>query len=207
MTIAHDKDPQAAQFAPHTYQMREGYERCSYCGSVAPSALAVLLKTEGTAVEWADFKYGWPHKIYVTGPGIPHLKFYTVHLKDATPEEVGVIEGAMKLHFVWEGDTGVKWFPILGELEEVADIPVKIEIKLPPKKTIFEQSLDSVWAKKQAADADYEALRDMRRTLHNTESVIREMPDSLGGLRDDMQAIFDNHREANGWPEWNILGG
>lgn len=44
----------------------EHFRRCSYCGSVNPDDLAA----EPTwRAEWADRKYGWPHKFYV---GIPN---------------------------------------------------------------------------------------------------------------------------------------
>jgi hypothetical protein len=32
--------------------------------------------------EWADWKHGWPHKLYVEGPDQMHIKFYSVHLTD-----------------------------------------------------------------------------------------------------------------------------
>lgn len=44
----------------------EHFRRCSYCGSINPDDLAaepVLLR-----VDWADPKYGWPHKLYVDIP-------------------------------------------------------------------------------------------------------------------------------------------
>ena len=40
----------------------EHFRRCSYCGSVHPEDLAA--EALWTA-EWADQKYGWPHKFYV----------------------------------------------------------------------------------------------------------------------------------------------
>lgn len=36
---------------------------CSYCGCVNPED---LVKEKGWHAEWADQKYGWPHKFYVT---------------------------------------------------------------------------------------------------------------------------------------------
>lgn len=43
----------------------EHFRRCSYCGSIHPDDLAV----ESTwRAEWADQKYGWPHKFYVDIP-------------------------------------------------------------------------------------------------------------------------------------------
>lgn len=43
----------------------EHYRTCSYCGSVHPEDLAV---EESWRAEWADRKYGWPHKFYVHIP-------------------------------------------------------------------------------------------------------------------------------------------
>jgi hypothetical protein len=40
----------------------EHFRRCSYCGSVHPADLAA---EPGWRAEWADRKYGWPHKFYV----------------------------------------------------------------------------------------------------------------------------------------------
>ena len=37
---------------------------CEYCGSMHPRELAAALRL-GASVHWADFKYGWPHKLYV----------------------------------------------------------------------------------------------------------------------------------------------
>ncbi len=37
---------------------------CGYCGSMHPRDLAAAIAL-GASVHWSDFKYGWPHKIYV----------------------------------------------------------------------------------------------------------------------------------------------
>jgi hypothetical protein len=39
---------------------------CGYCGSMHPQELAAAIRL-GATVSWADFKYGWPHKVYVAG--------------------------------------------------------------------------------------------------------------------------------------------
>lgn len=41
----------------------EHFRRCNYCGSMHPDDLAA--EPAGTRIEWADRKYGWPHKFYV----------------------------------------------------------------------------------------------------------------------------------------------
>ena len=58
----------------------EGFRRCSYCGSVHPLD---LLKARdegriGKVDRSVDWKYGWPHKIYVDVNG-HFAKFYSIH--------------------------------------------------------------------------------------------------------------------------------
>jgi hypothetical protein len=43
----------------------EHFRRCSFCGSVSPDDLAA---EPAWRAEWADRKYGWPHKFYVDVP-------------------------------------------------------------------------------------------------------------------------------------------
>lgn len=43
----------------------EHFRRCSYCGCINPED---LVAEKGWHAEWADQKYGWPHKFYVTIP-------------------------------------------------------------------------------------------------------------------------------------------
>lgn len=109
---------------------------CGYCGSMHPTELVAAIKG-GAGVSWADFKYGWPHKVYVesapnryagemevrsqvyengkvtNGPEAPaaaltHGKFYTLHLMDANIEQRAIIERAMGLQFEFKDD-GVRW--------------------------------------------------------------------------------------------------
>lgn len=40
----------------------EHFRRCSYCGSIHPDDLS---SEPGWEPQWADMKYGWPHKFYV----------------------------------------------------------------------------------------------------------------------------------------------
>lgn len=90
------------------YRVRDdGKEHCDFCGSLSPTALVEMLKA-GAGLSQADMKYGWPHKFYVERASWG--KFYTVHLVDATPEERDIIERAMGLHIVFDGDR-VGWRP------------------------------------------------------------------------------------------------
>lgn len=68
---------------------RAGEDRrtCSYCGCVHPADLLRLIEA-GAEVGGSDWKYGWPHKFYVTTPSNPEqkgiwAKWYNEHLKDA----------------------------------------------------------------------------------------------------------------------------
>lgn len=87
---------------------------CDWCGSISPWDLARLIRTERIGLDSADQKYGWPHKFYLR-PHVLHapVKFYTIHLEDATPEDRDVIERAIGYHFeftkVGPGRTDVRW--------------------------------------------------------------------------------------------------
>jgi len=49
------------------------YRTCSYCGSVNPSD---IVNVENLGDEWADWKYGWPHKLYLSLPNpTPDLEY------------------------------------------------------------------------------------------------------------------------------------
>ncbi|MGY6019618.1 hypothetical protein [Streptomyces spinosirectus] len=53
----------------------EHFRTCSYCGSIHPEDLAA---EANWAAEWADRKYGWPHKFYVSVPSRnPDQRFVT----------------------------------------------------------------------------------------------------------------------------------
>lgn len=86
---------------------------CSYCGSMHPADLARMLREEGTRLDEADRKYGWPHKFYLHGGSMQTRgarKFYTVHLQDASEEDRLTIELHMGLRFEFSNEgTSVKW--------------------------------------------------------------------------------------------------
>lgn len=84
-SIAHQKDGQARQFYPDGLapwrdatppdvmagKSTGSLRSCQFCGSMHPADLAAAIKA-GATVEWADWKYGWPHKLYVNGVPNPH---------------------------------------------------------------------------------------------------------------------------------------
>lgn len=106
----HDGDPSAQRWGPSQWvgTVRGGRAvlTCSYCGSLHPQVvLDVLGDVEAMRPPWmrdgdgagpvpddawqswigldlADMTYGWPHKLYLQGPGVGGLKFYTVHAID-----------------------------------------------------------------------------------------------------------------------------
>jgi len=58
----------AARWSGWTWQAPargEHFRRCSFCGSVHPADLAA---EPAWTPQWADQKYGWPHKFYVDIP-------------------------------------------------------------------------------------------------------------------------------------------
>lgn len=78
---AHEKDPNALRFEPHTWNRpteARPFRTCSYCGSIHPTDLLALLHG-GDKLTLADKKYGWPHKFYTED----YNKFYSLHMLDA----------------------------------------------------------------------------------------------------------------------------
>jgi hypothetical protein len=64
---------------------RDGLRWCSYCGSLHPEDLCNGLEQGRFKLGGADWKYGWPHKFYVSPVGNPGGyvgKFYNEHLTD-----------------------------------------------------------------------------------------------------------------------------
>ncbi len=59
---------------PHAYRVRDNltaldhpYRTCAYCGSIHPQDLLTVLKAGGR-MHGSDWKYGFPHKMYVDVP-------------------------------------------------------------------------------------------------------------------------------------------
>lgn len=107
---ARGKEPAFRHFKAHEEEVLS----CDWCGSIYPGDLARLIRNQRIGLDPADQKYGWPHKFYLR-PSVLHapVKFYTVHLQDATPEDRDVIEKAMGIHIeftkVGGGRTDVRW--------------------------------------------------------------------------------------------------
>lgn len=108
----------------HEPRRGEHFRRCSFCGSIHPEDLAA---ETGWRAEWADRKYGFPHKFYVDIPNRnPDALFYMgsssggdrskppaiglaglewVAWEDLTPEQVAI------LHRDGVGRPGGEWHP------------------------------------------------------------------------------------------------
>lgn len=56
----------------HSVYTQGRIRSCGYCGSMHPSDLVAAIRA-GAHVYWADFKYGWPHKVYVEGVPNPYV--------------------------------------------------------------------------------------------------------------------------------------
>lgn len=93
------------------WQLRDdGLRHCNYCGSLHPEDFLRLMD-HGVHVGGSDWKYGWPHKFYVTTdskPGAPGLfaKWYNEHLQD---EGYGDVEMA-KLLLMIEHHAGIQFY-------------------------------------------------------------------------------------------------
>lgn len=132
---AHNQDSFASRFGVATWRDPEGilddgyegrpYRACSYCGSIHPEDLMAALAA-GAKLRGADWKYGWPHKFYVSeipnplvgqaikigssykdGVSTPMMgiagpttwaKWYNEHLTDLDPETFAKLAAMLKEH-------------------------------------------------------------------------------------------------------------
>jgi hypothetical protein len=62
----------------------EHFRTCSYCGCVHPDDLAV---ESNVRADWADMKYGWPHKFYVDIPNKNPGRQYVLSSAKFQPRE------------------------------------------------------------------------------------------------------------------------
>lgn len=68
----------------------EHFRRCSYCGSVNPDD---LVAEPDWHANWADMKYGWPHKFYVDIPNRDPDRRYIVSASDTRPTGLRADDG------------------------------------------------------------------------------------------------------------------
>lgn len=73
----------------------EHFRRCSYCGSMHPEDLVTIARGR---VDWADRKYGWPHKFYVHVPNQNPEALFCVGSSplviDGSPNPQGLVNAA-----------------------------------------------------------------------------------------------------------------
>ena len=73
------------------YSPFQPWRTCSYCGSMHPSDLLEAL-SQGANLSTADWKYGWPHKLYVNRINNPYpdLPIVTSHAATSTLSDSGL---------------------------------------------------------------------------------------------------------------------
>ncbi len=117
------------------------FRTCSYCGSIHPADLLAALSIGKATLHGSDWKYGYPHKLYVEGmpnlfegeqcergssykdgvstpilgkpPAFIHGKFYTEHFLD---EGFGVAE-LTALSDAVEDSSGIRFVVRLDEIK------------------------------------------------------------------------------------------
>lgn len=86
----HQDDWQARHYQPDglyewgkSQLSAEDEDWCRFCGSISPRNLMTYLAA-GADLHGADWKYGWPHKFYISGKGVPRgqVKWNNKHLLD-----------------------------------------------------------------------------------------------------------------------------
>ena len=108
--ICHDGDFMAQRFGQTTYARRDdGYQHCSYCGSLHPRDLLDAIAS-GATLSGSDWKYGWPHKFYLHGGKVGHAKFYNIHLMDLDDESF------IHVRNVLTREAGIEFFKEEGQL-------------------------------------------------------------------------------------------
>jgi hypothetical protein len=104
LTRGHDVHPGTV------WVWREPTERwsqytCSFCGSVRPLDAAEWLE-RGNEASGSEWKYGWPHKFYVSDNEGKEWKFYSEHLTELGPESFArvseAIASTLRIRFVYD---------------------------------------------------------------------------------------------------------
>jgi hypothetical protein len=71
----------------HHGKYESNYTHCSYCGSIHFEDVK-RLAYHGAHFGGSDWKYGYPHKFYITTKEGEMVKFYTIHLEDLHDPEL-----------------------------------------------------------------------------------------------------------------------
>ena len=97
----------------------EHFRRCSYCGSIHPDDLAA---ESGVPANWADMKWGWPHKIYAHIPNREPGRLFVVSTANHSPRDgewITVADAGPVVQEVLERDgygKGSKYRPLFVQL-------------------------------------------------------------------------------------------
>jgi hypothetical protein len=118
MTNAHKRNHIAEQYPPQWTDARPPnitagkttgrLRSCSFCGSMHPTDLVAAL-TVGAKASWADFKYGWPHKLYVDGIPNPHAGLTESRESCSYPKEPTDEERKRYQHWRQESSRWLGW--------------------------------------------------------------------------------------------------
>jgi hypothetical protein len=84
------------------------YRSCDYCGSIHPADAMSMMADPTTRMEVADWKYGWPHKVYLSGAVTGRTgmaKFYPIHLQDTHNDPTVVAALCLRL----QQTTGIEY--------------------------------------------------------------------------------------------------
>lgn len=87
------------------------FRTCNYCGSISAEDLVAYSKIVTLTFEQADWKYGWPHKFYVTGIPNPQAgKTVQLGASSRRLSETEVVEEPIL--GVGAKDTFAKWYNV-----------------------------------------------------------------------------------------------
>lgn len=103
--------PPADPDSPEALRRTTGRLRsCWYCSSMHPTDLVAALKA-GARLEWADRKYGWPHKAYIDGIPNPHAGMIESRAGHSNPPAAEIANGAwLRVHSQFDSTTGERLY-------------------------------------------------------------------------------------------------
>ena len=78
------REARAPVVSPDEPLARGRLRSCAYCGSMHPADVANAIRA-GAKGDWADWKYGWPHKAYFESIPNPHAGLLEVGGMSPTP--------------------------------------------------------------------------------------------------------------------------
>lgn len=83
---------------------------CGYCGSMHPADVAAAIRAGATG-EFADRKYGWPHKVYFNGIPNPHAGMPESRCGHSNPPQDEIDAGKwVKIPDGFDQQTGAQQF-------------------------------------------------------------------------------------------------